>query len=172
MFLAAWRRVIDLFRRRLNKNDRQLVESYLDEAGLFLFNQMSYADQKHAVAVARYLLSEKVDTSKANLPLLIRGALLHDVGKVKGEISWWNRIRVGLIRRYLPRLRVKWAKRGEAGLSHALYVDLCHPDRGAYMAQSLGIDPSVVALIKHHHDETGEPASIELALLRRADAKN
>ncbi|NLC52899.1 MAG: hypothetical protein GX770_02905, partial [Firmicutes bacterium] len=76
--MAAWQRVIGLFRRRLNKTDRQLAESYLDEAGLFLFNQMSYADQKHAVTVARYLLSEKVDTSGANMSLLIQGALLHD----------------------------------------------------------------------------------------------
>jgi putative nucleotidyltransferase with HDIG domain len=172
VFLAAWQRVIGLFRRRLNKTDRQLAESYLDEAGLFLFNQMSYADQKHAVTVARYLLSEKVDTSGANMSLLIQGALLHDVGKVKGEISWWNRIRVGLIRRYLPRLRDKRAKRGEKGLGHALYVDLHHPDRGAYMAQSLGVDPSVVFLIRHHHDDAKEPATIELALLQSADAKN
>ncbi|HHT05773.1 MAG TPA: HDIG domain-containing protein [Hydrogenispora sp.] len=170
--MAAWQRVIGLFRRRLNKTDRQLAESYLDEAGLFLFNQMSYADQKHAVTVARYLLSEKVDTSGANMSLLIQGALLHDVGKVKGEISWWNRIRVGLIRRYLPRLRDKRAKRGEKGLGHALYVDLHHPDRGAYMAQSLGVDPSVVFLIRHHHDDAKEPATIELALLQSADAKN
>ena len=43
---------------------------------------------------------------------------------------------------------------------------------GAYMAQSLRVDPSVVALIKHHHDQTSEPATIELALLQSADAKN
>lgn len=172
MFLAAWQRVLALFRRKLNKIDRQLAESYLNEAGLFLFNQMSYADQKHAVTVARYLLSDKVDTGGADLPLLIQGALLHDVGKVKGEISWWNRIRVGIIRRLCPGLRDKWAKRGEKGLSHALYVDLHHPDRGAYMARSLGIDPAVVSLIKHHHDDTNEQTSIELVLLQNADAKN
>lgn len=170
--MAAWQRVFDLFRRKLNTTDRKLAESYLDEAGLFLFNQMSYADQKHAVMVARFLLSEKFDTKGANLKPLIKGALLHDVGKVKGEISWWNRIRIGLIRRCCPQLRSKWAKRGGEGLGHALYVDLHHPDRGAYMAQSLGIDPTVVALIKHHHDEITERTSLELVLLQTADAKN
>jgi len=170
--LAVGQRVINLFRRKLNKVDRELVESYLDEAGLFLFNQMSFSDQKHAVTVARYLLSEKVDTQGANLRPLIKGALLHDVGKVKGEIAWWNRILVGLIRRFFPRLRTKWGKRGEGGLNHALYVDLHHPSRGAYMAESLGIDPTVVSLIKHHHDEPNERTNLELALLQNADAKN
>ncbi|HBL35438.1 MAG TPA: hypothetical protein DD734_08320 [Firmicutes bacterium] len=170
--MAAWQRVIDLFRFKLRKDDRQLAESYLEEAGLFLFNQMSYADQKHAVNVGRYLLSDKIDTTGADLKLLIKAALLHDVGKVKGEIAWWNRIIVGVIRRFFPKLRQKRAKRGEAGLGHALYVDLSHPDRGAYMAQSLGIDPTVVSLIKHHHDPLNEQASLELALLQIADAKS
>ncbi|HEY8392679.1 MAG TPA: HDIG domain-containing metalloprotein [Capillibacterium sp.] len=169
--MAVGRRVIDLFRRKLSKADREFAESYLDEPGLFLFNQMSYADQKHAVTVARYLLSGKVETEGADLQLLIKGALLHDAGKVKGEISWWNRLLVGLIRRFFPRLREKWGKRGEGGLAHALYVDLHHPDRGAYMAQSLGIDPAVVALIKHHHDVLNEQAALELVLLQTADGK-
>ena len=163
---------MDLFRFRLRKADRQLAESYLEEAGLFLFNQMSYADQKHAVNVGRYLLSAKVDTTGADLKLLIKAALLHDVGKVKGEISWWNRLIVGVIRRCFPKLRQKRAKRGEKGLNHALYVDLTHPDRGAYMAQSLGIDSKVVSLIKHHHDPLNEQVSLELVLLQAADAKN
>lgn len=172
LLLAVGQRVIDLFRRKLKKADRELAETYLDEPGLFLFNQMSYADQKHAITVARYLLSEKVDTQGANLRPLIKGALLHDVGKVKGEISWWNRILVGLIRRFFPRLREKWGERGGGGLAHALYVDLHHPARGAYMAQSLGIDPTVVSLIKHHHDELNERATLELVLLQTADGKN
>jgi putative nucleotidyltransferase with HDIG domain len=169
--LAAWQRVLDLFRFKLRKDDRQLAESYLGEAGIFLFNQMSYADQKHAVNVGRYLLSEKVDTTGANLQLLIKAALLHDVGKVKGDISWWNRIIVGVIRRCFPKVRQRRAKRGEAGLGHALYVDLTHPDRGAYMAQSLGIDPEVVSLIRQHHNPLDEQDSLELVLLQTADAK-
>ncbi|NLY90926.1 MAG: hypothetical protein GX081_04880, partial [Firmicutes bacterium] len=47
--MAVGQRVIDLFRRKLKKADRELAETYLDEPGLFLFNQMSYAVQKHAI---------------------------------------------------------------------------------------------------------------------------
>ena len=170
--MASWQRVFDLFRRKLKHTDREFEESYLDEAGLFLFTQMSYADQKHSVKVAQFLLNEGVNTKGVNLKLLLQGALLHDTGKVKGEISWFNRLIVGLIRRCFPGVREKWGQRGKSSLNHALYVDLNHPSRGAYLAESLGIDSKVVSLIKHHHDKITDGADLELILLQTADGKN
>lgn len=164
-------RILDLFRIKLKPTDREFVKKNLDEAGLFLFNQMSFTDQKHSVAVARILLAGEVNDNGYNQQWLIQAALLHDSGKVKGEIAWFLRPLVAVIRRWFPRLREKWGERGKSALSHALYVDLHHPSRGAYLAESLGLDPQVVSLIKRHHDQITEGRDRELALLQFADGK-
>jgi putative nucleotidyltransferase with HDIG domain len=171
--MGCWQRLIDLFRTKLKPADREFIETYLDEPGLFLFTQMSYSDQKHSIAMARFLLGETENLKGVDFQSLIQGALLHDVGKVKGEMSRLNRIIVGVIRRLFPGLRKKWGQRGKnRSLRHALYVDLIHPSRGAYMAESLGIDPKVVSLIKQHHDPKTDNTDLELSLLQMADEKN
>ncbi len=171
--MGCWQRLVDLFRSKLKPNDRKFIETYIDEPGLFLFTQMSYSDQKHSIAMARFLLEETENLKGVDLQTLIQGALLHDVGKIKGEITRLNRIIVGVIRRLFPRSREKWGQRGKKrSLRHAIYVDLIHPSRGAYMAESLGIDPKVVSLIKHHHDPKTDNVDLELSLLKMADEKN
>ncbi|NLW56956.1 MAG: HD domain-containing protein [Firmicutes bacterium] len=164
-------RIFALLRIKLKPADREFVEKYLDDAGLFLFNQMSFLDQKHSVAVARILAAEEVKDNGFNQQQLIQAALLHDCGKVKGEIKWFLRPLVAVIRRWFPRRREKWGARGKSALSHALYVDRHHPSRGAYLAESLGLDPQVVSLIKRHHDPLVEDQDRELALLQFADRK-
>jgi putative nucleotidyltransferase with HDIG domain len=164
-------RIFALLPIKLKPADREFVEKYLGDAGLFLFNQMSLFDQKHAVAVARTLAAKEIKGNGLNHHRVIQAALLHDCGKVKGEIAWYLRPLVAVIRRCFPRLREKWAARGESALGHALYVDLHHPSRGAYLAESLGLDPKLVALIKRHHDPLTENKDQELAMLQSADGK-
>ncbi len=156
---------------KLNATDREFVETYLDEAGLFLFNQMSLFDQKHAVAAARVLATQELMDNRLNQRRLVQAALLHDCGKVKGEIAWFLRPLVAVIRKFFPRRREKWAARGESALSHALYVDLHHPSRGAYLAESLGLEPELVSLIKHHHDPLTGNQDPELVLLQSVARK-
>lgn len=55
---------------------------------------------------------------------------------------------------------------------YALYVDLVHATRGAYMAKSLGLSPKVVSLIKRHHDPRPNFYEPELALLQEANSRN
>lgn len=169
-----WLRLGDLLRLRLPRNDQVFIKSYLNEAGLFLFNQMSVVDQAHSVRVARYIIQEAAVRKGLNLDCLVQAALLHDVGKVKGEIGRGNRILVGIVRRLFPRKRHQWGRRDKtSALRYALYVDAIHPSRGGYMAESLGINPQVVALIKRHHDpDSAENDSPELSLLKLADAKS
>lgn len=158
---------------RLNRKDRKFVEENLDAAGRFLFSQMSIVDQRHALRVARHIKKVAAFQRGIDLKNLIQAALLHDVGKVKGEIKWYQRILVALIRRLFPRRREKWALRDKSSsFRYALYVDLIHPSRGAYMAESLGLAPEVVSLIRRHHDPPSGKYDPELALLQEADRKN
>lgn len=162
---------------KLSSQDIQIVDTYLDESGKFLFYQMSRFDQHHALAVTRAIITElKESRPSEDYDTLIKAALLHDVGKVQGDFSFLSRILVGLVKRINPTMRGKlaftnpntcWQK-----VRYGFYVDLIHPLRGAHMAKIFGIEPEIVEMIRHHHDPLLKGQSSELALLQKADGKN
>jgi putative nucleotidyltransferase with HDIG domain len=167
-----WSRLMDLTGGPLPESDQALVTNYLDDAGRFLFYQMDMTEQRHSIKVARRLLHEVAFRRGIDTERLIQAALLHDAGKVKGELRWFNRIVIGLIRRVAPKLRQRWAMRErQKSWRYACYVDLVHPERGAYMAQSLGIDSQVVELIRAHHAPINQHTIPELLYLQTADDK-
>ncbi len=162
---------------KLTGQDIQIIDTYLDDSGKFLFYQMSRLDQHHALAVTRAIITELKDSaSSEDYDTLIKAALLHDVGKVRGDFSFLSRILVGLVKRISPTIRGKlaftnpntyWEK-----IRYGFYVDLIHPLRGAHMAKIFGIEPAIVEMIRHHHDPPLKGQSSELALLQKADSKN
>jgi len=160
----------------LSVEEERLINQYLDEAGKFLFFQMNRVDQCHALSVAKTLLKTAGYQDGIDLKLLVTAGLLHDVGKVEGDLNFWSRIAAGLVRRIKPAWREKYGREGQnnfwSRICHGFYVDLVHPARGSYMAQSLGIEKGVVELIRHHHDPLVQGQSRELAWLQAADNKN
>lgn len=161
---------------KLSPKDDQLLAEYLDDPGRFLFFQMSKVDQHHSIAVARQVMAEAVHSENVEMKLLIKAALLHDVGKVEGDFNFLSRIFVGLVKRVRPTLRGKLAVTYPATfwqkIGYGCYVDLVHPARGAYMARAFGIEPAVVEMIRHHHDPPRQGQSMELTWLQLADSKN
>jgi len=133
---------------------------------------MDPADQRHALTVAKAVLAKRGYQTGLPVEPLVQAALLHDIGKVEGDLTPLTRLLVGVVRRMMPRLRARWAARSGNRLSLACYVDLHHAGRGAYMARTLGISAEVAAVIRSHHDppRIGEPKI--LAYLREADRSN
>jgi putative nucleotidyltransferase with HDIG domain len=162
---------------KLTPQDIQIVDTYLDDSGKFLFYQMSRFDQHHALAVTREIISQLRDApGSKNYDTLIKAALLHDIGKVQGDFSFFSRILVGVVKRISPALRGKWAftnpNTGWQKVRYGFYVDLIHPLRGAHMAKIFGIEPEIVEMIRHHHDPLLKEDTSDLALLQKADGKN
>lgn len=173
--MGALKRFFGIFGGKLTRSDVDFVRSYLDEPGQFLFFQMSPVDQRHAVAVARELLSEVGYRRELDGLTLIKAALLHDIGKVEGDLNIVNRVVAGLIRRLSPSLRDKLSAPDQTGgwkIRYGFYVDKVHPLRGSHMAQVLGIEAKVVELIRHHHDHPRDNQSSELTCLQLADNKH
>jgi putative nucleotidyltransferase with HDIG domain len=152
-------------RKKLPQGDKDFVHLHLTEQGALLFFQMDPADQRHAIAVAKAILAKRGYQADVKLEVLIQAALLHDVGKVLGDLTPLSRIFVGLIRRIAPNLREKWANRSGNALERACYVDLHHPVRGAYMASIFGISPEVAEAIRSHHRAPG-PDDSKLLIFR------
>lgn len=99
-----------------------------------LFEAQGKADRRHAVRVACRLLAAGHSDA-----LLVRAALLHDVGKAGAGIQVWHRVAWvllgGLVRRSRARPFVALAN---------------HPSIGATMLRAAGADPRVVALVAGH----------------------
>lgn len=173
--MGAVKRFFGLFGARLTQPDLELIDAYLDEAGKFLFFQMNRVDQKHSVAVARAVIAEAGCKQEIDLTTLVQAALLHDIGKVEGELNVANRLIAGFVRRIFPSLRDKYSRSCRSGwlkIRYGFYVDRVHPLRGSYMAKIVGIEKSVVDLIRHHHDPPREGQTPELTFLQLADNKH
>ena len=169
---------------RIEMVDRQFVAYHLNirEAGLFW--RMNTPDQKHALNVARTamelwnrLIKEQatadVGLNPANRHLLLKAALLHDVGKVKGDISTIDKVLAVLADRFCSRAARRWSRAGRGGaldnLRHAFYVYYHHAARSAAMLEECGVETAVVDMVRRHHQQpqAGDPP--ELILLRQAD---
>ncbi|MGE5604593.1 MAG: HD domain-containing protein, partial [Bacteroidota bacterium] len=94
---------------KINKEEQKLIDDYLDDAGKFLFFQMSKIDQHHSLAVAQTILTQAAYLRGVKIKALVKAALLHDIGKVEGDFTLFSRLFVGAVRRVRPTLRGKLA---------------------------------------------------------------
>lgn len=117
----------------------------LNEAERALFSAMSRTDQRHALAVWQYLQDHGPTD-----PILLKAALLHDVGKANTSITLWHRGAAVLLKGLGPKVRQK-AVGHPNKWSHALYENARHPERGAQLLRAAGMAESVVKLVYHHH---------------------
>ena len=163
---------------RLDGADHRYVARWLPEAELQqLFYTMALPDQCHALRTAHTaekLLDEMAGEEKARVArrLLLRCALLHDVGRAKGTLGTVEKTAAVLLHRFFPR----WAKaRGKAPtdgrLSAMLHVYFHHPRIGAAHLWQLGYEAEAAVVARHHAPPAPEDPA-ELDLLRRADALN
>ena len=141
------------------------------------FMAMHPADQLHALNVAG-TAGELMKNEMAALDegLLLRCALLHDIGREQGAMDVWGKVWAVLAQKCLPPFLWKalcckeaahfWQKPG-----YALYVFREHPRMGAEKLRSVGMDREADIILRHHEPPSiGEPR--ELTLLRRADEMN
>ena len=154
----------------LSQPELKEITNNLTHQELSLFRQMSQSDQQHAYRVFRLLR----DSGQVDVDLLA-AALLHDVGKVRGDLSAWDRSIVVLGETFAPQRAKQWGNGDESGWERAFVVREQHAAWGAALAKNVGSRPGVVDLIKRHQD----PLPVDdrrkderLMLLRWADDQN
>jgi putative nucleotidyltransferase with HDIG domain len=159
------------------------VAAVLSEAERGLFTRLDARDQWHSYRVFCTLRA-----AGQTRPALLKAALLHDVGKTRVPLTIFERALIVVVGFLLPRWVAKWGaggaeeqrSGGEAamvgGWRRPFLVKQQHAEWGAQMAEAVGSQPLVVALIRRHQDGLATlPDSLEdelLAQLQWADDQN
>lgn len=173
MMWRRFRQVFAALTARWTAADTEFVSTWLTPAEQDLFYAMNLPDQRHAVSVAHTARTLAAGRPDADIVLLTRCALLHDVGKVKGDVSTFDKTFAVVAHRLAPGAATRWGRQGRGGrvanLRHALHVYFHHPERSATRLEAIGADARLVGIVRRHHEppEPGEP--VELTLLRQAD---
>jgi putative nucleotidyltransferase with HDIG domain len=158
----------------ITQKDREFVNCYLNSKAQKLFWAMNVPDQRHVLNVAYTALHLAEGQENINVGLLVKCALLHDVGKVKGDVSTFDKIITVIGDHLLPNWAKKWEKQGRgnkvSNLRHAFYIYFHHAEISAAMLKDIGECTELIEIIARHHKAPAENDPLELTLLRKSDS--
>ncbi|SEO87650.1 HDIG domain-containing metalloprotein [Propionispora vibrioides] len=169
------KQVISALTASINRHEEEFANRYLRPGEQELFWGMSMAEQRHALNVTYTALSFSGRLA-IDIHRLIRCALLHDVGKRRGDINTAGKIMAVLAHACAPAWAEAWGRQGRgtfpANLRHAFYIYFNHAERGAALLSQVGTEPEIIEIIRRHHKAPAKDDPPELCLLRKADNMN
>jgi len=158
---------------RISPADEQFVACNLTREEQKLFWRMNLPDQRHALNVAYSAQSLAQRLPGVDQSLLLKCALLHDVGKTRGDVSTADKVLTVLAHSCFPSWAKEWGRLGRGGrlanLRHAFYIYFHHGQRGAELLAQLQEHPLLVEIIRRHHEAPADNDPMELIVLRKAD---
>lgn len=171
-----WKRIQQVYSAitaKIEPKDRHFIQEHLNEKEQKLFWQMNLPDQRHVLNVAYTALDLAHGRPEVNQALLLKCALLHDVGKVKGDVSTMDKVITVVVHAFAASWAKKWGCYGRGNkvknLRHAFYIYYHHPERSAAMLGEIQTERAVIEIIAKHHKTPAEQDPPELVLLRAAD---
>ncbi len=166
-----FRRIKQFFRAltaKVTPDDGKYLAAHLNHDEQKLFFAMSTVDQCHCLHTA-YTIERLVIEDKQGIDreFLIRCALLHDVGRVEGDLNLWGKIFTVLVTDFFPSFADKLELQG----NQKIYIYRHHAEIGGRKLQQIGLFREAKIIAKHHAPPAaGDP--YELKLLRLADSEN
>lgn len=159
---------------RIGSKEISFVEQYLNKEEQFLFYNMDLPTQTHCIRVAQTCLKLLPKDKKVNLNVLIKAALLHDIGKPANFIRTIDRVLIVLLSTFLPQTynKILNIKSSDYHIFNAFKAHAKHPTRGAAIARKQKINNEIIYLIESHHRSINHDDTWELKLLKKADEMN
>lgn len=158
----------------VSPEDAAFVAEYLSPAECRLFSQLSVQDQVHSIRVARTCLLSLANFPELNGRDLLRGALLHDIGKTQADLGIVFRTLWTLIAKVAPNaleaLSARFADARPGTLRHRMYVQARHAEIGADILADTGTEETVRALVRDTGLPPDCPRELSDRLLLAADA--
>ncbi len=166
-----FRRVKQFFRAmtaKVTPEDGKYISAHLSPEEQELFFAMSVEDQCHSLKTA-YTIERLVIEDKQGIDreFLIRCALLHDVGRVAGDISTLGKVFTVLVSDIAPGFADSLELKG----NKQIYIYRHHAEIGGRKLQQLGLFREAKIVAKHHAPPSPDDP-YELKLLRLADSEN
>jgi putative nucleotidyltransferase with HDIG domain len=161
---------------KISPEDTEFIARHLKVEEAVLFWGMNISDQRHALNVAYTAIDIASGRADIDKTALFKAALLHDVGRTKGDLSIIDKVIAVLLDKYAPLKAHEWGRFGRGGkldnIRHALFIYYNHPAISASLLKDLDVCDKVVNLVLRHHFEEvpGDPP--ELNILRKADNLN
>jgi putative nucleotidyltransferase with HDIG domain len=128
---------------KVTQEDRAFISQYLTKQQQTLFFRLRPSEQYHSLKVA-YACKDKMPYDT----LLVKAALLHDIGKLGTNLHLINKVFVVLAMKcklnhnLLPLF-----------LQKAIQAKMEHPKRGYDLLLGYDAEKSVLEIIKNHHQE-------------------
>jgi len=171
--LTRVKQVIAALTAEITPADELFVSQHLNIREQALFWGMNLPDQRHVLNVAYTALQLAEKQEGIDKELLVKCALLHDVGKIKGDVSTADKIMTVIGHKVAPRWAKQWGRLGRgnklSNLRHAFYIYFHHGERSATMLQKIGASPQMVDIVAKHHKAPADQDPLELVVLRQAD---
>lgn len=160
--------------KKITKEDLELVKSHLNEVEYSFFNKYYEYDKKHVLRVARDIekicTDEGINSSKKSL--LVKTALLHDIGKTKAKINILDRVILVLLSKGL-------GDKAKSLKNKKVQVYYNHGFMGYEILKDYIKDDEILFLIKNHHIKNIESLQCndydyikDLNLLMKCDEEN
>ncbi|MBC8016258.1 MAG: HDIG domain-containing protein [Sporomusaceae bacterium] len=167
------KQVVAALTATITEEDRVFVSRYLTNAEQVLFWGMNLPDQRHVLNVASTALQLARQQENVDINLLVKCALLHDVGKIKGDVSTYDKIITVIGHSFFPKQAKEWGRLGRGtrldNIRHAFYIYYHHARRSAAMLRKIGTSSQVTEMIAKHHETPADHDPLELVLLRKSD---
>jgi putative nucleotidyltransferase with HDIG domain len=165
---------------KIDRADEVFLSHYLTTTEQKLFRQMTLPDRRHSLNVAYCAQQLMKPTMHSKQRLLVRAALLHDVGRAEKNLSTAMKVMAVLFSAAFPQFSKRWAmakgkqdkKNGLANFRQVLFVYYHHGEIGACRLKTLGVEREIIELVAKHHRLPADDDSPELVILRQADQMN
>ncbi|MDR5658528.1 HD domain-containing protein [Serpentinicella sp. ANB-PHB4] len=126
---------------KMTENDHIFIDKFLNSKEKELFYRLRSSEQKHSVNVAYGCFKE------LNNNTLTRAALLHDIGKVKSNLTLVNKALVVLSMKFNINSKIL-----PSFLRQALYFKAHHPEIGFEILNEFIEDEKMLSLVRYHHN--------------------
>ncbi|QGU93757.1 HDIG domain-containing protein [Clostridium bovifaecis] len=148
---------------KISLEDKGFLKEYLNDNELKLFSRLPIYDQAHCIRTAKEVKRVYLKNRMSN-NLLIKAALLHDIGKIEGRLN--------LIDKSVLVVLDKLTKGKIRRFNNVKKIDVYynHANKGYSILKEYNYNERFLYLIKNHHNNIIRDK--ELEILRECDCKS